>query len=63
VASRRNTKLDRKTRKMLTIHEQHHPRADIDHVYVPRKERRRGLMQVEGAYVAEIIKIGVICRK
>jgi hypothetical protein len=33
-------KLDRKTRKMLTIHGQYHPRADIDHLglYVPRKD-------------------------
>jgi exonuclease III len=30
-------KLDRKTRKMLTIHGQHHPRADIDHLVVPRR--------------------------
>jgi hypothetical protein len=32
-------KLDRKTRKMLTIHGQHHPKADIDRLYVPRKDR------------------------
>jgi hypothetical protein len=31
-------KLDFKKRKMLTIHGQHHPRADIDRLYVPRKE-------------------------
>jgi hypothetical protein len=42
-------KLDRKTRKMLTSHGQHHPRADIYRLYVPRKEGGRGLMQVEGA--------------
>jgi hypothetical protein len=30
-------KLDRKTRKMLTIHGQNHPRADIDRSYVPEK--------------------------
>jgi hypothetical protein len=35
-------KLDRKIRK--TIHGQHHPRADIDHLCVPRKEGGRGLM-------------------
>jgi hypothetical protein len=48
-------KLDRKTRKMLTIHGQHHLRADIDRSYVPRKEGERGLMQVEGAYIAETL--------
>jgi hypothetical protein len=31
-------KLNRKTRKMLTIHGQHHTRADIDRLYVPREE-------------------------
>jgi hypothetical protein len=50
-------KLDRKTRKMLTIHGQHHPRADIDRFYVPRKEGGRGLMQVEGAYIAETLNL------
>jgi hypothetical protein len=47
-------KLDRKTRQILTIHGQHHPRADIDdRLYVPREEGERRLMQVEGAYIAE----------
>jgi hypothetical protein len=50
-------KLDRKTRKMLTIHGQHHPRADIDRLYVPRKEGRRGLIQVEGAYIVETLNL------
>jgi hypothetical protein len=40
-------KLDRKTRKLLTIHGQHHPKADVDHLYVPRKRGGRGLMQLE----------------
>jgi hypothetical protein len=50
-------KLDRKTRKMLTIRGQHRPRADTDHLYVPRKEGGRGLMQVEGAYIAETVNL------
>jgi hypothetical protein len=50
-------KLDRKTRKMPTIHGQHLPRADIDRLYVPRKEGGRGLMQVEGAYIAETVNL------
>ena len=37
-------KLDRKTRKLLTIHRQHHPRADVDRLYVPRKQGGRGMM-------------------
>jgi hypothetical protein len=31
-------KLERKTRKLLTIHGQHHPKADVDRLYVPRKQ-------------------------
>jgi hypothetical protein len=50
-------KLDRKARKMLTIHGQHNPKADIDRLYVPRKDGGRGLMQIEGAYITEVIKL------
>jgi hypothetical protein len=42
---------------MLTIHGQHHPRADTDHLYVPIKEGGRGLTQVEGAYIAETVNL------
>jgi hypothetical protein len=49
--------LVRKTRKMLTIHGQHHLKADIDRLYVPRKEGGRGLMQIEGAYIAKVMKL------
>jgi len=37
-------KLDLKTRKLLTIHGQNHPKADVDRLYVPRKQGGRGLM-------------------
>jgi hypothetical protein len=50
-------KLDRKTRKLLTIHGQHHPKADVDHLYISRKYRGRGLMQLEEAYIIEITKL------
>jgi hypothetical protein len=42
---------------MLTIHGQHHPKADIDRLYVPRKDGGRILMQIEGAYMAEVITL------
>ena len=35
----------------------HHPKTDIDRLYVKRKEGGRGLVQVEGAYKAEITNI------
>jgi hypothetical protein len=36
-------KIDRETRKILTMYEVHHPKADIDRLYVKRKEGGRGL--------------------
>jgi len=42
-------KIDRKTRKMLTVYRIHHPKADIDRLYVKRKEGGRGLVQIEAA--------------
>ena len=35
----------------------HHPKADIDRLYVKRKEGGRRLVQVETAYKAELINI------
>ena len=48
-------KLDRKTRKLLTI--QHQPKVDVDRLYVPRKQGGRGLMQLEAAHAIEITKL------
>jgi hypothetical protein len=45
---------DRKTRKLLTIYKVHHPKADIDRLYVKRKEEGSGLVQVDAAYKAKI---------
>jgi len=50
-------KLDWETRKLLTIHGQHPPKADVDHLYVPRKQGGRGLIQLEAAHVVEITKL------
>ena len=40
-------KLDRKTKKILSVYGQHHPHADVDRLYVPRKHGGRGLMQLK----------------
>ena len=32
---------DRKTRKIMTMNRMHHPRSDIDRLYIPRKEGGR----------------------
>jgi hypothetical protein len=50
-------KLDRKTRKLPTTYGQHQPKAGVDHLYVLRKQERRDHMQLEEAYVVEIIKL------
>jgi len=36
--------MDRKTRKMMTIYNSIHPRADMDRLYIPRKHGGRGLI-------------------
>jgi hypothetical protein len=44
---------------MLTIHGQHHPRAEqiLIACMFPEKREGRGLMQVEGAYIAETVNL------
>jgi hypothetical protein len=49
--------LSRKGRKLLTIHRQHHTKADVDHLYIPKIQRGRGLMHLEEAYTVPIIKL------
>lgn len=43
-------RMDRKTRKMLTMYSMHHPKADIERLYLPRREGGRGLLQLELSY-------------
>ena len=50
-------KIYRKTRKIPTMYKMHHPKADIDRLYLKRKEGERGLVQVEAACKAEIINL------
>ena len=42
---------------MLTMYKMHHPKVDIGRLCVKRKEGKRGLVQVEATYNAEIINI------
>lgn len=39
--------LDRRTRKLLTMHGALHPKSDVDRLYVPRREGGRGLRNIE----------------
>jgi hypothetical protein len=47
--------LDRKTRKLLTIHKALHPKADVDRLYVSRKMGGRGLKKIKHVIEAEVI--------
>ena len=35
---------------MLTLERMHHPKSDVDRLYLPRNEGGRGLIQLETAY-------------
>lgn len=39
--------MDRKTRKLMTINRALHPRADVDRLYVSRREGGRGMVSIE----------------
>jgi predicted RNA-binding protein with RPS1 domain len=47
--------LDRKTRKLLTMHKALHPRSDVDRLYVQRKHGGRGLIQLEASFKTAIV--------
>lgn len=48
-------RLDRKIRKQFTIHRMHHPKADVERLYVPRSDGGRGLIQLELTYKTSTI--------
>ena len=39
--------LERKTRKMMTMHEVLHPKSDVDRIYLPKQKGGRGLISCE----------------
>ena len=43
-------RMDRKTRKLLTSHRMHHPKAGVDRLYLPRSNGGRGMIRLEMAY-------------
>lgn len=49
--------LDRKTRKILTMNNQLHPRADVSRLYVSRKDGGRGLRQIEASHKIAIMNL------
>ena len=58
MAPRRTVKRDRITRKLLTIHDQRHPKADVDRLYVcPQKTGRKGHDAVRSSQCSIIYKL------
>ena len=39
--------IDRRTRKLLTMHKTFHPKDDVDRLYVGRKDGGRGLISIK----------------
>ena len=51
-------KMNRRTRKILTMNKELHPKSDVDRLYVPRKERGRVLISCKGCVLAEENNLG-----
>ena len=43
-------KIDTKTRKLLNMHKMLHPKADVERLYIPRKDGGTDLIEVETAF-------------
>ena len=43
--------IDRKTRKLITMHKGLHPKSNTNRLYIPRKEGGRGLLSIEDTVV------------
>ena len=56
-------RLDAKIGKQLTINRMHHPKADVDRLYIPRKKGGRGLIQLELSYKPSTIGLDKYLKK
>jgi len=50
--------MDRQTRKLMTVYNSLHPRADVDCSNVPRKEGGRGLANIQDSMNMEKQSLG-----
>ena len=46
--------LDRRTRRLMTMYGSHHPKADVDRLYLKRCEGGRGLLGLEDCVQVEV---------
>ena len=49
--------MDKRIRKLMTMHKALHPRDDVDRLYVPRKEGGRGLASIEDSVDTSIQRL------
>ena len=57
----RNTELqglDKRTKKLFTMHSAYHPKSNVDRIYLPRKEGGRVLLSVEDTINTAILGLG-----
>ena len=52
----------KKNRKCLTMHKMHHPKSDVDRLYLPRKSGGRGLIQLESSYKISTIGLNTFLK-
>ncbi|XP_071795627.1 uncharacterized protein [Asterias amurensis] len=55
--------MDAKTRKIMTMNRMHHPKADIDRMYLPRSTGGRGLIQLELTFKTSTIGLDAYLTK
>ena len=51
-------KIDTKAHKLLNMQKMLHPKADVERLYIPRKDGGRGLTEVETAFKTPTIGLG-----
>ena len=56
-------RMDRKTRKMMTMHGALHPKSDVDRLYLPRRRGGRGLIGCEACVKSEVNGLGWYVRR
>ena len=55
--------IDRKSRKIMTMNKELHPRSDVARIYVPRKKGGRGLISCESCVRREENNLSSVCEK
>ena len=56
-------KVDTKISKLLTMYRMHHPKSDVNRLYLPRKEVGSGLVQLELSLKTSIIRKNTYLKK